>query len=97
MTPLHTHSWQVHAAIDHTGRDTVDASAHVAEGEGYFERADGFAMRWRVRCITCTAKAKHARGDSLTPPQLQALHAATNPNNTRRACAVTGSEDGESL
>ena len=32
MTPLHTHSWQVHAAVDHTGRDSVDARAQVTEG-----------------------------------------------------------------
>lgn len=51
-----------------------ECSAHVAVGEGYFERAAG---RWRTRCIPCTAKAKRARGDSLSYAQEAALRPTT--------------------
>jgi hypothetical protein len=47
-----------------------ECSQPVASGEGYFERHAG---SWRVRCIPCTAKAKQARGDSLSHAQSEAL------------------------
>lgn len=41
-------------------------SAHVAAGEGYFQRSYG---RWLVRCMSCVVKGKVAKGKPLSDAQ----------------------------
>lgn len=58
----------------YAGRCNDGCGTWVAEGAGYFHRMPrGSAQKWVVRCIPCVAKAKQARGDSLSYAQQEAL------------------------
>jgi hypothetical protein len=74
-----------------------DCGGHVAEGEGYFHKQPrGVWPKWCVRCITCVAQGKLARGDSLTPPQRDALNPKCREHGWRLPCKTCGaSQSGE--
>jgi hypothetical protein len=51
-----------------------DCGQQVEAGAGYFHKMPrGAFPKWAVRCITCVATGKAARGDSLSHHQRQAL------------------------
>jgi hypothetical protein len=54
-----------------------DCGRHVAEGAGYFHKEPrGTWPKWSVRCISCVAAGKQARGAPQSFGQQAALSAA---------------------